>query len=388
MGFDSGGTGPEDVAPGEEAEVATLDSGSSSSSSASSSPSLSAKASPSDEPLDLKVELTKYLQVREESNADEEAKKQVGKVVGGTRGNAVLEYVSGSPGKESVVEEAPGVFDYDELMRYGFGYLVTPIMDAGGRPYAYDLMGITPPPLPERARPKTAPKLVIDYEGEGERGKYSGLKMGQILDDDEMGRKLAEIREREKAGEVVGGTKGRTIKTGLELEEEYVMPFADGRNTGPRQVPDWTPERIDEDLRRQGAAISWAKKAKAGEFKKDPDEALTVEGSLRAYCVLGAFLTSFAYGRASGPFLTLLGLDESSAASLPENLRAAALGLAVASVGSAVLCAAVLAPSKNRSSAVWAIKGFAGGPVAVLRLRGLEGLVTRGEAEAKAKAKE
>lgn len=47
--------------------------------------------------------------------------REVGKVIGGTKGNAILDFVSGAPVKAYVKEDAPNVFDYDELSKYGFG---------------------------------------------------------------------------------------------------------------------------------------------------------------------------------------------------------------------------------------------------------------------------
>ena len=52
--------------------------------------------------------------------------REKGKVVGGTRGNKILDYVSGAPNKEQIIEQAPNVFDYDELERYGFGVRIVP----------------------------------------------------------------------------------------------------------------------------------------------------------------------------------------------------------------------------------------------------------------------
>lgn len=327
--------------------------------------------------IDIKAELTKYLRVREERNADEEAQKVVGTVVGGTRGNKVLDYVSGAPGKEFVIDEAPNILDYDELMKYGFGYLVSPIMDAGGRMEAYRLMDMTPPPISDRVQPKTAPKLVIDRTGENDPGRYSGLKMGQVVDDDEMGRRLAEVQAKVKRGE--------RLKPKI-AEEDYVQPYADKRNTGPKMVPDWTPEKIDEQARKTGEAISWAKKAKAGEFKKDPFEILSIEGSLQWYCTFTALLVAFAFGRASPQALGMAGIDGDAARSLLDTLQAPSLVLVIAAVGSSVVSAALLAPGKNRSGFVWAVKGLFGGPLAVLQLRGLDTLITRGEAEAAEKS--
>jgi len=334
-----------------------------------------AKKSGSGGDIDLKAELAEYLKVRKERNADEEAQKEIGKVIGGTKGNAVLDFVSGAPAKAEVREDAPNVFDYEELIKYGFGYLVTPIMDAGGNRKMYPLMDMTPPPIPERSKPKSAPKLVIDKTGENDQARYTGLKLGQVLDDDEMGRALQQAYEKQE--------KGESLRPKLP-EEEYVQPFADKRNVGPKQVPDWTPERIDEQAKRTGEAIAWARRAKAGEFQKDPDEALAVEGGLQAYCMLTALTVAFAFGRASPSALRLLGFSDSSAHGLLDTLQVPALALAVASLGSGIVSSIILAPGKNRNPFVWGVKGLAGGPLAVLRLRGLEPLITQAEADKRA----
>ena len=42
-------------------------------------------------------------------------------MIGGTKGNKILDYVSGAPTKERVIEQVPNVFDYDELTKYGYG---------------------------------------------------------------------------------------------------------------------------------------------------------------------------------------------------------------------------------------------------------------------------
>ena len=82
----------------------------------------------------------------------------------------------------------------------------------------YSLMGLPEPAISNRIKkPKKVPKLVIDRTGETDQARYSGLKVTQILDDDEMGKKLAEFQEKKKKGE---NSKQKLI------EEEYVMPFA------------------------------------------------------------------------------------------------------------------------------------------------------------------
>lgn len=144
--------------------------------------------------------------------------REVGTVIGGTRGNVVLDFVSGSPNKARIKEEAADIFDYDELIKYGYSHLTTPIMQNGGRRAMYRLMDLQEPATPERiTKKKSAPKLVIDRNGENDRARYSGLKMTQVLDDDVMGQALQETVKKVK--------EGKELRAKLE-EESYVMPFA------------------------------------------------------------------------------------------------------------------------------------------------------------------
>ncbi len=155
----------------------------------------------------------------------------------------------------------------------------------------------------------------------------------------------------------------------------------DKRNIGPKQTPDWTPEMLDEEGKRAGRAISWAKKAREGEFLKDPYELLSIEGSLQLYSIVTTLITAFAFGKSSTTFLeNTLQFNKSDSGALLELLQAPAFAFVLASVGSCIVCGAILAPSKNRNSFVWGVKGFAGGPLAILQLKSLDSLITRGEA--------
>ncbi len=139
-------------------------------------------------------------------------------MIGGTRGNIVLEYVSGAPNKQRVQEDAPEIFDYDELIKYNFAHLVTPIMENGGRRAMYQLMDLPEPAAPARVtKKKSAPKLVIDRTGETDEARYSGLKMTQALDDDAMGKALEEAARKVREGE--------SLRKRL-VEQDYVMPYA------------------------------------------------------------------------------------------------------------------------------------------------------------------
>lgn len=162
------------------------------------------------------------------------------------------------------------------------------------------------------------------------------------------------------------------------------------RNTGPRQTPDWTPERLDEYAKMQGKAQSWARRAKLGEFVKDPFETMDSPVEFRLYAVFTAWFIAFAFGRATPAFLSdVVGSWTSTdIRNLTDGLHVPALALGLASLGSSAVCAALLAPERNRSVLVWAVKGFFGGPLAVRQLRELDQLITledqqKREAEAK-----
>lgn len=320
---------------------------------------------------ELKVELSEYLKKRDEAGADDAAKEEVGKVIGGTRGNVVLDFVSGAPNKMRINDEIPDIFDYDELIKYGYTHLVTPIMKNGGRRAMYRLMELPEPATPERlTKKKTAPKLVIDRTGETDDARYSGLKMTQVTDDEAMGLALEEAARKVREGE--------SLRKRL-VEEDYVIPYADNTNVGPRQTPLWTPELLDEAGKKAGEAQAWARKARLGELKKDPYEALAVEGELRAYSVLVAVIVALGFGNATPAALKMIGLENGN---LLDFFQIPALALLVAGIGSAVVNGVVVAPPKRRSSFVWGVKGLMGGPLAVRQLQELGDLKTLGEIEA------
>lgn len=152
----------------------------------------------------------------------------------------------------------------------------------------------------------------------------------------------------------------------------------DNKNKGPRQTPLWTPEKLDEAGKKAGQAQAWARKAKMGELKKDPFEVMAVEGELRIYSIIVAITTALAFGNATPTLMNMTGLGSDE---LVELLRIPALVLLVAAAGSGIVNAAVLAPPKRRSSLVWGVKGFMGGPLAVRQLKELGDLKTIGESE-------
>ena len=136
---------------------------------------------------------------------------------------------------------------------------------------------------------------------------------------------------------------------------------------------------LDKYGKSRGRALAWARRAKLGEFVKDSEEALDLPLVYRAYATFSAFLVAFAFGRATPNLLSQFDMSTGTM----ELVQAPALAILVASLGSSIVSGVVLAPSKNRNSFVWGVKGLLAGPVAISQLRGLDDLITREEKEAR-----
>jgi hypothetical protein len=305
--------------------------------------------------------------------------RQIGKVVGGTKGNKILDYVSVAPNKAVVTEDPPNPLDYDELVKYGYGHLVTRIMNAGGRNRMYQLLDMTPPSIKTKVV-KVAPPIVIDREGKETR--YQGLKLGQVLDDSIQAAALQDVQRRIEQGERVASSKV------WDEVEAYEMPFADKRNTGPKQTPDWTVEQLDAWGKQQGRVESWARKARQGAYVNDPLESLdSLTLEQRLFSILTAFVTTVSFGKATPNFVRLIGMfvtkssDSDNGIVLEDTLailQIPAVLLLVVAVGSSLFCG-IKAPEKNRSPTVWGIKGILGGPFAIQQLLAASTRITQQE---------
>lgn len=279
--------------------------------------------------------------------------------------------MSAAPNKERVIDDVADIFDYDELIKFGYGNLATPIMKAGGRLAMYELMGLEQPAIKTKPKPMSAPPLVIDRSGKSDPARYSGLKLGQVLDDSVQAAALEAVEQKVKAGQ--------DLRPKLE-EELFERPFADRRNTGPRQTPDWTPEKLDDWGRQRGRAMAWARRAKEGEFVSDPYESLDLNRSQRIYSAFTLLLAALVFGKSTPTMLASASVD------LPTNsfdlLQLPTIVLVISCVGFAGICASQ-ASGKNRNTIVWFVKGLLGGPLAASQLRSLGSLITVHETEVK-----
>jgi len=151
------------------------------------------------------------------------------------------------------------------------------------------------------------------------------------------------------------------------MKEDCEQPFS-----GPRQTPDWTPEKLDEEGRKRGDILQ----AKEGKFTKDKYESLTIEGSMQRYSIFAVAFIAFASSDASSNSLELLNLGI-----LSNIMQFVVFKLVIIQAVASILCGAVFAPMKNRSRFVWGVKGLVGGPLAIIQLNKLDELMTLDEVE-------
>jgi hypothetical protein len=294
-------------------------------------------------------------------------------VIGGMKGNKILEFVSVSPNKPSVTTDIPNVLDYDELTKYGYGHLVTRIMNIGGRNKMYEIMNMDIPAIKPKVV-KTAPKIVIDRDV----GKsYQGLKLNQIIDDNLQGMALQNVQRKVELGQRLSASSEEFLN---EIEN-FELPFADKRNVGPKQTPDWTVEQIDEWGKQRGRVESWARNAKLGAYVNDPMESFdTIHLSQRLYSIMTSFITAMAFGNATPKLIDWINRwndvasDGSTGLVVSNNvltiLQIPSTLLLLVALGSSIYCGSQ-APKKNRSVFVWSMKGLLGGPFTIQQFNSL-----------------
>lgn len=306
----------------------------------------------------LKQELGEYLEKRRTNPLNEESSQQT-KTVGGTRGNAVLDFISVTPAPEREFETKADVFDYDQLAKYGYGNLATLMMKAGGRLQFYEYFGLDTPvaaPVKDTYSADEDSSILL------EPPKYAGLQLGLLQDDQAQ----AEALER-----------ARTNKSIVEEESSsQVLLTQRGKQSGS-SVPkgDWTVERIDAWALQQKELQSWARKERERKVQADKLENFDSLGLGKLTSVVTAFTTAFAFGRATPALWESVlqrDMDELVA------VKAIAATFLLASVGSSAYCGQV-APQLQRSRTLWMIKGLLGGPVAIQQLQSADRLQTAGE---------
>jgi len=258
--------------------------------------------------------------------------------------NAILDFTSMSPPPVKPLS-GDDPLTYSELVARGYGHLVTPLMNAGGRYAFFSRLGLSPP-KPKEVRVARS----VEIDRDSPVGEYSGLKLMQVTDDEVMAAALESTREE-------GG------------EGEAYIPFAGKRQAG--SDANANARRLDEEGERRGRREAEARRSLERERlergESDAEERFAVEGSLRAWSSLSLLAVALGFGRATPVALEALGLEDRGALAVLASLAV------LLSVGSTVL-AVVKAGEKNRSAGVWAFKAFLAGPAALVLLDSLDPL--------------
>jgi hypothetical protein len=318
----------------------------------------------------LKADLAEYMEKRrmdreQQSMADSirsDSDESV-QIIGGTKGNKVLGYVGWSPVKEQVIRKTSNVFDYDELTKYGYSRLITPIMQAGGRAAMYRLFQL---PVPA-----------------------SDLRKRDDISDDDGTIELLDVQRQFQGASLLNredAIAAALAASSKRPDSPPVGPAVASDSASKIQQAFTTAQRLDVELARgAGRASSWAaaKRQEREKTKKVRTENAMYESmdSLstpqRVFSVVTWLLVALAYGQASPRFFTQVvpvAPSPSALSELLESLQVPATAFLLTSLGSAV-ASGFLAQTKGRNLGSWAVKGFLGGPLTIRQLRDLQPIV-------------
>ena len=206
----------------------------------------------------------------------------------------------------------------------------------------------------------------IDFDGIGDKNGYQGLC--KMLPKDDIAQQLEWTRKQKSTA-----PENQDIKS---TTSNYEIPFASRKKSATRRQPEWTPEMLDEEGRRRGQTYDWARRVREEKEtsirKTDSAETIDVNGGSRVYATVFSLLSSIAYGKATPQALEWI--DVATATTITTSLHGIALMFVLTSIASSAYSSTVLAPQKNRNSFIWAVKGFVGGPLAVVHLKELDNL--------------
>ena len=215
-------------------------------------------------------------------------------------------------------------------------------------------------------KPKKPRDVKIDFDGTGDKNGFQGVR--KMLSEDDIAQQLEWTRKQKSTA-----PENQDIKS---TTSNYEIPFASRKKSATRRQPEWTPEMLDEEGRRRGQTYDWARRVREEKEssirKTDSAETIDVNGGSRVYATVFSLLSSIAYGKATPQALEWI--DVATATTITTTLHGIALMFVLTSIASSAYSSTVLAPQKNRNSFIWAVKGFVGGPLAVVHLKELDNL--------------
>ncbi|CAM9554490.1 unnamed protein product [Discosporangium mesarthrocarpum] len=322
----------------------------------------------------LEAELKTYLEEREKGEPEEQAQP--------TR-NPVLNFLSVDPSTMGIKEEEEewegelDILSYSELTRYGYGYLVNPLMNQGGYLQASARMGI---PLKKRVLKdreyyrEMTPKLALRKNDE-ETGGF--LALGSSLEKriDSITEVSTDRRRKDLFNKQATMGKAKATQ-GVSLSKPPEEPSAGRGGAFSLSLTDPPGSRSDSPL--VSPSPSRAMEVEPG-TQRQP---LMLSLPQRLYAVVVAASSALAFGHGTERALEL-GLLPQGTVESTTYVSLFLLGLNATSAAAG----GVLAKGLGRSQSLWFFKGVLAGVLSVLELRGLGPLGAAAGAEEESIAK-
>ncbi|CAN0554276.1 unnamed protein product, partial [Ectocarpus sp. 12 AP-2014] len=330
----------------------------------------------------LEAEIRAYLDERQAGDPEKGGGGVEPKGAGGT----LLNFLSVNPTQMALENEPDrdewdgevNVLSYSELTRYGYGYLIEPMMKIGGYVAASERMGID---LNARTLKdneyyeRINPTVGLDIQKKADKDGF--LTLGSAKEErlnsvanvsrEDRRKSLFEkqaMMDKKTKAEKAATKKSRVLNTSRkkvpvnlggrsqkEVDEEIFRK--PGLTAEQRDISEWVPEvRAEDALPAQPLLLNFAQRA-------------------NAVAVCGCLSLAFGKGTLDALETGLLPRDVAEAA-VPASLFL--LGLNVASA----VAGASIAKNKGRSVPLWVFKGALAGLTSVLELKGLPELVPLG----------
>eukprot|EP00903_Cladosiphon_okamuranus_P009345 g8911.t1 len=324
----------------------------------------------------LEAELRAYLAERQAGDP-----ANSGEAKPGGAGSALLNFFSVKPA-EMAIENDPdkdewdgevNVLSYSELTRYGYGYLIEPMMKSGGYVAASERMGIT---LNDRTLKdndyyeRINPTVGLDIKKKADKDGF--LTLGSARE--ERLNSVANInREERKKSLFEKQAMMDKTKAKAKAEEKSQASLLNPKRKAPVSLGGRTRKELDEELYRkpglseeQRGILEWVP---AAEDAAPPQPLLlNFVQRVNAVAVCGCLALAFGKGTVEALEAGVLPQEVAEVAA-PASLFLLGLNVASAALGASI------ANSKGRSVPLWVFKGALAGLPSVLELKGLPELV-------------
>ncbi|CAM9968956.1 unnamed protein product [Scytosiphon promiscuus] len=298
-------------------------------------------------------------------------------------GGALLNFLSVNPTQMALENEPErdewdgevNVLSYSELTRYGYGYLIEPMMKSGGYVAASERMGID---LNDRTLKdndyyeRINPTVGLDLQKKANQDGF--LTLGSAKE--ERLNSVANVTREERKKSLFEKQAMMDRKAKVERAAAKKASVLNPSRKTPIARGGRSQKEIDEEIFRkpglpeeQKDLKEWVPAVRAEDARPPQPLLLNFAQRVNAVAVCGCLALAFGKGTVDA-LETGLVPQEVAEVAVPVSLFL--LGLNVASV----VAGASLAKSKGRSVPLWVFKGALAGVASVLELKGLPDLVS------------